>query len=52
MSNIFTSIFNNNARAEGVRTLRAARGSGCHASILDNTQSQAARYAYWGRGGI
>ena len=45
MSTTFTSIFNNDARAEGVRTLCAARGAGRHASILDNNQSRAARCA-------
>jgi len=43
MSNTFTSIFNNEARAEGVRSVRAARGSSRHRSMLDYVQSRAAR---------
>ena len=42
MSNTFTSIFNNEARAEGVRSVCAARGSGHHCSMLDYVQSRAA----------
>jgi len=45
MSNTFTSIFNNEARAEGVCSVRAARGSGRHCSMLDYVQSRAARRA-------
>ena len=45
MSTIFTSIFNNEARAEGSRSVRAARGRGRHNSMLDNVQSRAARRA-------
>jgi len=45
MSNVFTSIFNNDARAEGVRSLRAARGRDRHRSMLDYNQSQATRRA-------
>ena len=45
MSHTFTSIFNNEARVEGVRSVRAARGSGRHRSMLDYVQSQAARRA-------
>jgi len=43
MSQTFTSIFNNDARMEGVRSLRAARGRGRHNSLLNNVQSHAAR---------
>ena len=43
MSQSFTSIFNNDTRAQGVRSLRAACGRGRHNSILDNVQSRAAR---------
>jgi len=43
MSTVFTSIFNNEARAEGSRSLRAARGRGRHNSLLDHVQSRAAR---------
>jgi len=43
MSNTFTSIFSNEARAEGSRSVRAARGSGRHHSMLDHVQSRAAR---------
>ena len=45
MSNVFTSIFNNDARAEGVRSLCAARGRDRHRSMLDYNQSWAARRA-------
>ena len=45
MSNVFTSIFNNDACIEGVRSLFAAHGAGRHQSILNNTQSRAARCA-------
>jgi len=45
MSNVFTSIFNNDARAEGVRSLRAACGRDRHCSMLDYNQSRAARRA-------
>ena len=45
MSNVFTSIFNNDARAEGVRSLHAARGRDHHCSILDYDQIWAARQA-------
>jgi len=43
MSTSFTSIFTNDTRAQGVRSLRAARGRGRHNSLLDNVQSRAAR---------
>ena len=43
MSSSFTSIFTNDIRAQGVRSLHAARGRGRHNSILDNVQSRAAR---------
>jgi len=43
MSNIFTSIFNNKAHAEGAHSVCAAHGSGRHRSMLDYTQSRAAR---------
>jgi len=43
MSSTFSSIFNNEARVEGVRSLRAARGSGRHRSMLDHVQARAAR---------
>ena len=42
MSTVFTSIFNNEARAEGSRSVRAARGSGRHCSMLDHVQARAA----------
>ena len=45
MSTVFTSIFNNEARAEGSRSVRAARGRGRHHSMLDHVQSRAARRA-------
>jgi len=45
MSSTFSSIFNSEARAEGMCSVRAARGSGCHRSLLDYNQSQAARCA-------
>ena len=45
MSTTFSSIFNNEARAEGVRSLRAAQGCDCHRSMLDYVQSRAARRA-------
>jgi len=45
MSTVFTSIFNNETRAEGVHSLRAARGSGRHNSMLHNVQSRASRRA-------
>ena len=45
MSNVFTSIFSNEARSEGSRSVRAARGSGRHRSMLDYVQSRAARQA-------
>ena len=45
MSNVFTSIFNNDACAEGIRSLCAARGRDCHRSMLDYNQSRAARRA-------
>ena len=45
MSTTFSSIFNNEARAEGVHSVRAARGSGRHCSMLDHVQSRAARRA-------
>jgi len=45
MSTTFSSIFNNEARAEGVRSVRAAQGSGRHHSMLDYVQSRAARRA-------
>jgi len=45
MSTVFTSIFNNEARAEGSRSVRAARGRGRHNSMLDHVQSRAARRA-------
>ena len=38
-----TGLFTNDTRAQGVRSLRAARGRGRHNSILDNVQSRAAR---------
>jgi len=43
MSTVFTSIFSNEARAEGSRSVRAARGSGLHCSMLDHVQSRASR---------
>ena len=43
MSTSFTGIFNNETRAQGSRTLRAARGRGRHNSLLNNVQSRAAR---------
>jgi len=45
MSSVFTSIFNNEARAEGSRSVRAARGSGRHRSMFDYVQSRAVRQA-------
>ena len=45
MSTTFTSIFDNDTRAEGVRSVHAARGSGRHHSLLDHVQSRAARQA-------
>ena len=45
MSNVFTSIFNNEACAEGVHSVRAARGLGRHRLMLDYNQSRAARHA-------
>ena len=45
MSTSFTGIFNNEARAEGSRSVRAVRGSGRHRSLLDHVQSRAARRA-------
>jgi len=45
MSNTFTSIFNNEARVEGIHSVRATRGSGRHRSMLDYVQSRAARRA-------
>jgi len=45
MSTVFTSIFNNEARAEGSRSVRAARSRGHHNSMLDHVQSRAARRA-------
>jgi len=45
MSNVFTSIFSNEARAEGSCSVRAARGSGRHRSMLDHVQSRAAHRA-------
>ena len=45
MSSTFSSIFNTEACIEGVRSLRAARGSGRHHSMLDYNQSRAARHA-------
>ena len=33
MSNVFTSIFNNNAHAEGVRSLRAAHQAAAHREV-------------------
>ena len=45
MSTTFTGIFSNEARAEGSRSVRAARGSGRHRSMLDHVQSRAARRA-------
>jgi len=45
MSTTFSSIFNNEARVEGVRSICAARGSGRHRSMLDYVQSRAARRA-------
>jgi len=42
MSTVFTSIFNNEARAEGSRSVCAARGRGRHNSMLDHVQSRAA----------
>jgi len=45
MSNVFTSIFNNEACAEGTHSVRAARGLGRHRSMLDYNQSRAARCA-------
>jgi len=43
MSTVFSSIFSNEAHAEGSRSLRDARGSGRHRSMLDHVQSQASR---------
>jgi len=45
MSTTFTSVFSNEARAEGSRSVRAARGSGRHRSMFDHVQSRAARRA-------
>jgi len=45
MSANFSSIFTNEARAEGSRSVRAARGSGRHRSMFDYVQSRAARRA-------
>ena len=45
MSTVFTSIFNNEAHAEGSCSVRAARGSGRHRSMLDYVQSRAAHRA-------
>ena len=45
MSTSFTGIFSNETRAQGSRTVRAARGSGRHNSMLDNVQSRASRRA-------
>ena len=45
MSTSFSSIFSNEARVEGMRSLRATCGSGRHRSMLDNVQSRAARRA-------
>jgi len=45
MSTVFTSIFNNEAHTEGSHSVRAARGSGRHRSMLDYVQSRAARRA-------
>ena len=45
MSANFSSIFTNEARAEGSRSVRAARGGGRHRSLLDHVQSRAARRA-------
>ena len=45
MSNVFTSIFSNEARAEGSHSVRAACGSGRHRSMLDHVQSR----AHWGQ---
>jgi len=39
MSTVFTSIFSNEARAEGSRSVYAARGRGRHHSMLDHVQS-------------
>jgi len=43
MSKVFTSIFNTEARAEGMRSIHAVRGAGRHRSMLDHNQSCAAR---------
>ena len=43
MSTTFSSIFSNEARAEGSGSVRATRGSGRHRSLLDHVQSRAAR---------
>ena len=45
MSTVFTSIFNNEARAEGSHSVCAARGRGRHNSMLDHVQGRAARRA-------
>ena len=45
MSTTFTSIFSNEARAEGSRSVRAARGRGRARSLFDHVQSRAARRA-------
>jgi len=45
MSNVFTSIFNTEAHAEGMHSVRAAHGAGRHCLLLDHNQSQAARRA-------
>ena len=45
MSANFSFIFNNEVRAEGMCSVRAARGSGRYHSLLDHNQGQAARCA-------
>ena len=45
MSSSTIGIFSNEARAEGSRSVRAARGSGRHRSMLDHVQSRASRRA-------
>ena len=45
MPRVFSSIFNNDDRNEGVRSLRLAQGSARGLSLLEHTQSRAARRA-------
>jgi len=45
MSTNFSSIFNNKAHAEDMRSVHAACGASRHRSLLDYNQSRAARRA-------